>query len=113
MRAFALVAVLVSLDSVVGKACAGENLPKDAALRIGSKFKPEGCETATKSKPGDTLTMHYTGKLFSDCSKFDSSMDRGDPFKFTLGKGEVIRGWDEGLRGEGLLTSVHPQAVVT
>ena len=43
--------------------------------------------------------MHYTGKLYSDCSTFDSSVERGDPFEFTLGKGEVIKGWDDGLRG--------------
>ena len=43
--------------------------------------------------------MHYTGKLYSDCSTFDSSVERGDPFSFTLGKGEVIKGWDDGLRG--------------
>ena len=43
--------------------------------------------------------MPDTGKLYSDCSKFDSSLDRDDPLKFTLGKGEVIKGWDDGLRG--------------
>ena len=48
---------------------------------------------------GDKLKMHYTGKLYSDCSTFDSSVERGDPFQFTLGKGEVIKGWDDGLRG--------------
>jgi FK506-binding protein 1 len=46
---------------------------------------------------GDTLTMHYSGFLASDKSKFDSSRDKNRPFTFRIGVGEVIRGWDEGV----------------
>uniref|UniRef100_A0A672LTD0 peptidylprolyl isomerase n=1 Tax=Sinocyclocheilus grahami TaxID=75366 RepID=A0A672LTD0_SINGR len=51
---------------------------------------------STFPKKGQTCVVHYVGSL-TDGRKFDSSRDRGKPFKFKIGKQEVIRGWDEGV----------------
>jgi len=48
-------------------------------------------------KKGDMVTIHYTGRLKSNDVKFDSSIDKGDPFVCKIGVGQVIKGWDEGI----------------
>jgi FKBP-type peptidyl-prolyl cis-trans isomerase len=54
--------------------------------------------TGEEAVPGQTVDVHYTGWL-ADGTKFDSSLDRGQPFTFVLGAGQVIPGWDEGVVG--------------
>ena len=72
--------------------------------------KANDCSRKTRS--GDTLSMMYKGTLQSDGTKFDSSYDRGEPFKFTLGQGQVIKGWDQGLLnmciGDGRKLTIPP-----
>ena len=58
--------------------------------------------TGATAQSGNQVSVHYTGWLYKDGvagAKFDSSKDRGDPFRFSLGGGQVIRGWDEGVAG--------------
>ena len=54
--------------------------------------------TGAEAKAGQKVSVHYTGWL-TNGTKFDSSVDRGRPFEFNLGAGQVIKGWDEGVAG--------------
>lgn len=65
-------------------------------LQIGVKKRPADCPY--KTKKGDLLHIHYTGTL-EDGTEFDSSIPRDQPLTLTLGHGQVIKGWDQGLLG--------------
>lgn len=74
----------------------GEVQENESGLQIEFVSKPEVCDKFVSK--GQSLSMHYTGTL-EDGKKFDSSLDRSEPFKFQIGIGQVIKGWDEGIVG--------------
>ena len=90
-----MILFLICVFSVLGTALSASE------LKVETTFKPDDCDRL--SKIGDHLWMHYTGTIDESSAtgepgaQFDSSIDRGDPFDFAIGKGMVIRGWDEGL----------------
>ena len=89
---FAVVAVLVGVCAAAG--VEGSH----GKLRISTLEKPAACTEADKARNGDRLRMHYHGELL-DGTVFDDSHNHGAPFEFVLGKGMVIRGWEEGVLG--------------
>lgn len=76
-------------------AATGSNV---VTLPSGLKYEDLKVGTGTEAVAGKTVSVHYTGWL-TDGTKFDSSVDRGQPFEFGLGQGQVIKGWDEGVAG--------------
>jgi FKBP-type peptidyl-prolyl cis-trans isomerase len=72
--------------------------PAPAEQATGLKMEDTVVGTGAEAKPGDTVTVHYTGYL-TDGTKFDSSLDSGQPFQFTIGQGRVIPGWEQGIPG--------------
>lgn len=73
---------------------------KQPNFEVGDELRAEILREGTGegAKNGDKVSVHYVGVL-EDGTKFDSSLDRGQPFVFTLGAGQVIRGWDLGVVG--------------
>ena len=66
----------------------------------GLQYEDVKAGTGESPKTGQVCVMHYTGWLYENATKgkkFDSSVDRGQPFEFTIGRGQVIKGWDEGV----------------
>ena len=99
-----LVGVIVGLVLValVAAACAqtppgsGGGGGNEVTTPSGLKYTDVVVGSGSQPQPGQTAVVHYTGWLL-DGKKFDSSKDRGQPFSFPLGRGRVIKGWDEGV----------------
>ena len=75
-----------------------EKKPKVVTTKSGLKYEVIAEGSGPEAKKGDRVSVHYTGRL-TDGTKFDSSLDRNEPFTFSLGAGQVIKGWDEGVAG--------------
>jgi len=109
MPAFPRSGTLMTLALVAAFAGAVATLPamaqsegKTVTSASGLKMTDTKVGSGAEAKPGQTAVVHYTGWLDKDGAKgqkFDSSLDRGQPFAFALGQGQVIRGWDEGVTG--------------
>lgn len=112
MRLFAKTIVAAFALVAAGGAQAGAT-----TTATGLKYEDAKAGTGAEAKIGSTLSMHYTGWLYNGGAKgkkFDSSLDRGQPFEFQLGAGQVISGWDEGIQGMkvgGTRTLIIPPAL--
>ncbi|HEX6898421.1 MAG TPA: FKBP-type peptidyl-prolyl cis-trans isomerase [Thermoanaerobaculia bacterium] len=71
---------------------------QETTTASGLKYTDLQTGEGDEARAGKTVDVHYTGWL-ENGTKFDSSLDRGRPFSFSLGAGQVIRGWDEGVAG--------------
>jgi peptidylprolyl isomerase len=86
----------IAMVLIVWLAACTQAAPKEVTTPSGLKYTDLVVGTGAQPKPGQTVTVHYTGWLTNN-QKFDSSRDRNQPFSFMLGRGQVIKGWDEGL----------------
>jgi FKBP-type peptidyl-prolyl cis-trans isomerase len=104
---FAVIYSLVLAGVVLGTACgekeestppASAAAPQPGANATELKMEDSKVGDGAEAAAGKQVTVHYTGWL-TNGTKFDSSKDRGEPFVFQLGAGQVIKGWDQGVAG--------------
>jgi peptidylprolyl isomerase len=99
-QACAALSSLAAAFAVAGKSSSVMAQGKVVTTASGLKIEDTKVGTGATPKRGQTCVMHYTGWLYENGAKgkkFDSSVDRGEPFEFPLGMRRVIAGWDEGV----------------
>lgn len=100
----AIIAFIVFVIALVaflvwqGRPSSGESSEEMITTSSGLQYQDLIVGEGEVANSGDSVSVHYTGWL-EDGTKFDSSLDRGEPFSFVLGTGMVIKGWDEGVTG--------------
>lgn len=101
IRALTLSAVVIgALAAVTPTAVLAQGIGTMTTTASGLQVEDTVVGTGESPKTGQTCVMHYTGWLYENGAKgkkFDSSLDRGQPFEFPIGLGHVIKGWDEGV----------------
>jgi FKBP-type peptidyl-prolyl cis-trans isomerase FkpA len=96
-------AVIIVVIALIGGCASEDDMGQSNITQLTKTDDAAG--SGTEAAAGRQVTVHYTGWLYEQSRddhkgrKFDSSRDRGEPFSFRLGAGEVIRGWDEGVAG--------------
>jgi len=103
MKNMILISVFTFMVSALFAQGGGTNAPtkvtgKETTTGSGLQYWDIKVGTGPMAEKGQTVKVHYTGWLTTG-KKFDSSVDRGEPFTFSLGQGQVIKGWDEGVAG--------------
>ncbi len=96
----AMLAFVAATEGPLARASQAEKEKRMTKTDSGLQYRDVKEGTGEKPKRGETCYMHYTGWLWENGvkgKKFDSSVDRGQPFDFVIGTGQVIKGWDEGV----------------
>jgi peptidylprolyl isomerase len=117
LSALALIAAPGIIADAAFTAAMAQPAGKPVTTPSGLQIIDSKVGTGASPKAGQTCVMHYTGWLYENGAKgkkFDSSVDRGQPFEFPIGRGQVIAGWDEGvatMKVGGKRTLIIPPAL--
>ena len=105
----AVALAIIAAVTPLGRSSAAAN--QEIEMPDGLKYTDTKVGDGATARAGNKVSVHYTGWLSNNGAKgkkFDSSVDRGQPFQFTLGAHQVIAGWDEGVAGMKVGGAPHP-----